>query len=344
MNEWEIIWQARSTFFTGFLNTLEMFILSTLLGLLFGILLLYLLEGPDHLLRRSIRSMRLLGVHDPVLPTLLPISKELMQVSYPEVAAQWQRVSQSAYGEEDAFRRTLASGTQIFDVAVAAAQRENSSVLAGDKAFQLHDTYGFPIDLTLEMASEAGLEVDQQQFRTLMQEQKDRAKADARAKKGGAVNVEAYRTLRSSGETPFLGFTELTVESPVRGIVADGRLVDVVLDDHRDLAHSPITPALTPRAESSPPPAAPPSSPPAGAAPSGPVRNKLTAPMPGVVLSVDTTVGAEVSRGDVVATLEAMKMVNQLRAPRDGVVAEIYVNAGDQVRYGETLIRFEDAP
>ena len=124
----------------------------------------------------------------------------------------------------------------------------------------------------------------------------------------------------------------------------DGRLVDVVLDDHRDLAHSPITPALTPRAESSPPPAAPPSSPPAGAAPSGPVRNKLTAPMPGVVLSVDTTVGAAVSRGDVVASLEAMKMVNQLRAPRDGVVAEIYVNAGDQVRYGETLIRFEDAP
>ena len=179
------------------------------------------------LLRRSIRSMRLLGVHDPVLPTLLPISKGLMEVSYPEVAAQWQRVSQSAYGEEDAFRRTLASGTQIFDVAVAAAQRENSSVLAGDKAFQLHDTYGFPIDLTLEMAQEAGLEVDQQQFRTLMQEQKDRAKADARAKKGGAVNVEAYRTLRSSGETPFLGFTELTVESPVRGIVADGRLVDV---------------------------------------------------------------------------------------------------------------------
>ncbi len=110
------------------------------------------------LLRRSIRSMRLLGVHDPVLPTLLPISKGLMEVSYPEVAAQWQRVSQSAYGEEDAFRRTLASGTQIFDVAVAAAQRENSSVLAGDKAFQLHDTYGFPIDLTLEMAQEAGLE------------------------------------------------------------------------------------------------------------------------------------------------------------------------------------------
>lgn len=123
----------------------------------------------------------------------------------------------------------------------------------------------------------------------------------------------------------------------------DGRLIDVTLDDHRDLAHSAVTPALTPRADA---PAAPPEPSPTAVAPapstSGPARSKLTAPMPGVVLSIDTTVGAKVARGDVVASLEAMKMVNQLRAPRDAVVAEIYVGAGDQVRYGETLVRFED--
>ncbi|MFT3862198.1 alanine--tRNA ligase [Micropruina sp.] len=179
------------------------------------------------LLRRSIRSMRLLGVHDPVLPELLPLSKSLMEASYPEIGTQWQRVSQTAYGEEDAFRRTLEAGTRIFDLAASDAKQGSSGVLAGDKAFQLHDTYGFPIDLTLEMAGEAGLEVDQRQFRTLMQQQKDRAKADARAKKGGAVSTEAYRTLRSLGETPFLGFTELSVESAVRGIVSGGTLVDV---------------------------------------------------------------------------------------------------------------------
>ncbi|MFT4296901.1 MAG: alanine--tRNA ligase [Micropruina sp.] len=179
------------------------------------------------LLRRSIRSMRLLGVNDPVLPELLPLSKGLMEQSYPEVASQWQRVSQVAYGEEEAFRRTLAAGTQIFDLAATEAKRATSGVLGGDKAFQLHDTYGFPIDLTLEMASEAGLEVDSDRFRVLMQEQKDRAKADARAKKGGTVNTEAYRTLRAPGETPFLGFTELSVDSRVRGIVADGELVQV---------------------------------------------------------------------------------------------------------------------
>ncbi len=177
------------------------------------------------LLRRSVRAMRLLGVHDPVLPELLPISKGLMEESYPEVTDQWQRVSTTAYAEEESFRRTLASGTQIFDVAVARAKQSGASVLPGDQAFQLHDTYGFPIDLTLEMAAEAGLEVDRAEFTRLMGEQKARAKADARAKKGGAANTEAYRALREAGETPFLGFTDLSVESTVRGIVSDGRLV-----------------------------------------------------------------------------------------------------------------------
>ncbi|WP_342371631.1 alanine--tRNA ligase [Propioniciclava soli] len=192
------------------------------------------------LLRRSVRSMRLLGVADPVLPTLLPVSRDLMATSYPEVREQWERVSASAYAEEESFRRTLASGTQIFDVAVADAKAAHQTTLAGAKAFQLHDTYGFPIDLTLEMASEAGLAVDAAEFRRLMGEQKARAKADAKAKKGGAVNTEAYRGLREAGETPFLGYTELGVASTVRGIVREGQLVaaarpgelvEVVLDE-----------------------------------------------------------------------------------------------------------------
>ena len=177
------------------------------------------------LLRRSVRAMRLLGVHDPVLPELLPISKGLMEVSYPDVTSQWERVSTTAYAEEEAFRRTLTAGTQIFDVAVKKAKDAGGQVLPGDQAFQLHDTYGFPIDLTLEMASEAGLSVDQGEFKRLMQEQRDRAKADARAKKGGAASTEAYRSLREQGETPFLGYTELTVPSRVRGIVRDGQVV-----------------------------------------------------------------------------------------------------------------------
>jgi alanyl-tRNA synthetase len=178
------------------------------------------------LLRRVVRAMRLLGVTEPVFPELLPISRDLMAESYPDVASDWQRISQIAYAEEDAFRRTLATGTQIFDLAVADAKSQHQTVLSSERAFQLHDTYGFPIDLTLEMADEQGLSVDEAGFRRLMQEQKDRAKADARAKKAGAHAVEVYRDLRALGPTPFTGYTELSTEAKVRGIVVDGLLAE----------------------------------------------------------------------------------------------------------------------
>ncbi len=191
------------------------------------------------LLRRVVRSMRLLGVHDPVLPELLPVSRELMKDSYPEVETDFGRIAQIAYAEEDAFRRTLTTGTQIFDLAVADAKRADQPQLSGDRAFQLHDTFGFPIDLTLEMASEQGLSVDADGFRRLMQEQRIRAKTDAKSKKAGAQAVEVYRELRALGATPFTGYSELTTQSRVRGIVVDGEpvpsasegdTVEVVLD------------------------------------------------------------------------------------------------------------------
>ncbi len=177
------------------------------------------------LLRRSLRSMRLLGVDAPVVTDLLGVSRELMHISYPEIEEQWTRVSQIAEREEAAFGRTLTDGTKLFDLAVKDARLTNATVLSGDRAFALHDTYGFPIDLTLEMASEQGLDVDQAGFRALMAEQKARAKADAKAKKGGAASTEAYTELRKTGETRFLGYADLAAESPVLGIVSGGRLV-----------------------------------------------------------------------------------------------------------------------
>ncbi|MDN5570166.1 MAG: alanine--tRNA ligase [Propionibacteriaceae bacterium] len=177
------------------------------------------------LLRRSIRAMRLLGVTDRVLPELMSVSRTLMAQSYPEVDAQAERVSAAVFAEEESFRRTLASGTQLFETAAADARSAQRTTLGGDEAFQLHDTYGFPIDLTLEMAAEAGLSVDTDEFHRLMGEQRARAKADARAKKGAAVSTEVYRQLREAGETPFLGFTELSIPARVRGIVRDGALV-----------------------------------------------------------------------------------------------------------------------
>ncbi|CAN5891905.1 alanine--tRNA ligase [soil metagenome] len=180
------------------------------------------------LLRRAVRSMRLLGVHDPALPHLMPVSKEAMRSSYPELEADWGRISQVAYGEEEAFRRTLASGTTILDTAVARARAGGSTRLAGEQAFALHDTYGFPIELTLEMAGEQGVAVDQDGFRRLMAEQRDRAKADARSKKSGHGSTEVWRALRDLGSTDFLAHEALTAEASVLGLVVDGERVPVL--------------------------------------------------------------------------------------------------------------------
>jgi alanyl-tRNA synthetase len=179
------------------------------------------------LMRRAIRSMRLLGVEDPVLPELLPVSRDRMAQTYTELHRDWDRISTVAYAEEDAFRTTLRAGTQIFDVAVGDARRAGQTVLSGDRAFALHDTYGFPIDLTLEMASEQGLTVDEEGFRRLMGQQRERAKADAAAKKAKHGDATAYREVADTlgRGVEFTGYDEVVTEGTVRGIVAPSGVV-----------------------------------------------------------------------------------------------------------------------
>src|SRR6476661_1433459 len=179
------------------------------------------------MLRRAVRSMRLLGVDEPSLPQLLPVSMERMKQSYPELERDFGRISQVAYAEEEAFRRTLVAGTTILDTAVSKAKSAGSTHLSGDQAFALHDTYGFPIDLTLEMAAEHGLEVDETGFRRLMAEQRDRAKADARAKKSAHGDTTAYREVADllGREVEFTGYDEIVSEARVAGVLLDGATV-----------------------------------------------------------------------------------------------------------------------
>src|SRR5262249_30232224 len=144
------------------------------------------------ILRRAVRSMRLLGWTGPALPELLPVARDCMAPSYPELITDFERISSYAYGEEEAFLATLRQGTTILDLAIAETTKSGGRTLPGDKAFQLHDTYGFPIDLTLEIAAEHGLDVDQEGFRRLMTEQRTRAKADAQARKTGHADLSGY--------------------------------------------------------------------------------------------------------------------------------------------------------
>jgi len=183
------------------------------------------------LLRRVVRAMRLLGVEDPTFPTLFTVSRDAMKDSYPEVEADWARISRVVVAEEEAFRRTLVAGTAILDTAVAGLKGQAGSgaaaaapVLSGDQAFTLHDTYGFPIDLTLEMAAEQGVSVDEPAFRALMQAQRQRARADAMAKKAGPAGADAYRALGATLDAPvqFLGYTETVARVRVEALLVDG--------------------------------------------------------------------------------------------------------------------------
>ena len=178
------------------------------------------------LLRRAVRSARLLGVEKPVMPTLAAVVRDLMSESYPELATDFPRIETVAAKEEEAFLRTLSSGSKLFEQAAERTTAAGASVVSGETAFALHDTHGFPIDLTLEMAAEAGLSVDTAGFRALMDEQKARARADARARKGGFGDLTVYRELLDAGgPTEFTGYAELESEAAVRGLIRDGKRI-----------------------------------------------------------------------------------------------------------------------
>ncbi|WP_433508092.1 alanine--tRNA ligase [Pseudonocardia halophobica] len=192
------------------------------------------------LLRRIVRSARLLGVTQPVLRAFAEVVRDEMAPTYPELITNFERISAVVEAEEEAFLSTLTAGSRIFDTAVAETKKAGGLVLPGDRAFQLHDTYGFPIDLTLEMAAEQGLEVDQDRFTALMQEQRTRAKADAASRKVGHGDASVYRAvLDNHGITEFLGYSDLAAEGTIVGLLVDGQpvpaasegsSVEVVLD------------------------------------------------------------------------------------------------------------------
>ncbi len=178
------------------------------------------------LLRRSVRAMRLLGVEEATFSELFPASRDAMKAQYPEVSDDFDRISRLAIAEEETFLRTLASGTTILDLAVSRTQQAGSAQLPSDTAFLLHDTYGFPIDLTLEIAEEAGLTVDRDAFDALMLHQRTIAKADAKSKKQHLADLSVYSEFRAVGETVFTGYDYLTTDSTILGLIVDGASVN----------------------------------------------------------------------------------------------------------------------
>jgi alanyl-tRNA synthetase len=204
------------------------------------------------ILRRSIRNLRMLAggqrggagrgssSDDHYLHELGATAIEAMASLYPELRRDAANIHTVLDAEEAAFLGTLRTGTAIFDAAMEETRRKKSIRLSGDQAFQLHDTYGFPIELTLEMAQEQGLSVDEEGFRRLMAVQRDRAKADAAQKKTGNADISVLADLRErAGASEFTGYDRFSGEATVVGLLVDdlpvqsarqGEAVSVVLD------------------------------------------------------------------------------------------------------------------
>jgi len=175
------------------------------------------------MMRRTIRNLRLMGVNDPIMSELTIAAIGAMGPQYPELIADKKRILAVSVAEEESFLQTLKSGTQIFDMASTQLKASKRNLLPGAEVFKLHDTYGFPFDLTLEMAREEGLEVDEEGFRRLMTEQRDRAKADSKAKKSGHTDLSEYKKIADAkGASTFVGYTLNESESVINGILVDG--------------------------------------------------------------------------------------------------------------------------
>ncbi len=189
------------------------------------------------LMRRVIRNMRILGAPDPTMGELIDATVLTMAPQYPELNDEANRIRQIAVAEEGVFIQTLKAGTTIFDTAASKIRGSGGTTVSGEQAFALHDTYGFPFDLTLEMAAEQGLQVDEDGFRSLMGQQRERAKADARERKSGLITSTAYREiLEHGGRTAFTGYSEVDSEATIIGLVSEGVTVAVASQgDHVEI-------------------------------------------------------------------------------------------------------------
>jgi alanyl-tRNA synthetase len=181
------------------------------------------------LLRRAARHGRLLGITKPFLYEVCDTVINENKSAYPELAEKREYIRKVIEKEEEAFAKTIDKGMELLNEFIETAQKENKKVLSGDDCFKLSDTYGFPIDLTIEIAGEKGLTVDQTRFDELTAQQRETARADHLAKANSSwadnsIKIEAPKT-------NFVGYSENTADAKILAIYKDSTLVDEALGD-----------------------------------------------------------------------------------------------------------------
>ncbi|MHB1835877.1 MAG: alanine--tRNA ligase [Solirubrobacteraceae bacterium] len=182
-------------------------------------------------MRRAIQQGRALGLEPGFLTRYADVVTDLMAHEYPELREQRETVRRWMASEEEGFGRTLAVGLRRLDELIEQAREQDAEGIAAADAFQLHDTYGFPIELTLEIVAEHGLGVDEQGFEALMDEQRSRARAHARGERGGdALREQAVALSSGAGfQTEFVGYETTDAETTIGAVGSEDGTVLVKL-------------------------------------------------------------------------------------------------------------------
>ncbi|MBI5469651.1 MAG: alanine--tRNA ligase, partial [Deltaproteobacteria bacterium] len=188
-------------------------------------------EGRGYVLRRIIRRAarhgRYLGLKEPFLYKVNDKVIELMGSVYPEITAASELISRATKGEEERFFETLERGLTLLDDEIKILRDKKETVVPGDVAFRLYDTFGFPSDLTADIVRKYGFTVDEDGFSRFMNEQKSKARAAWKGVKGTESAMELYRSLSNAGlKTQFVGYHMEAVSSRVLCIIKDGVSVD----------------------------------------------------------------------------------------------------------------------
>ncbi|MCA9807083.1 MAG: alanine--tRNA ligase, partial [Cyanobacteria bacterium HKST-UBA06] len=178
-------------------------------------------------LRRAVRFARQLGLEKAALYQLVSTVRDLYGTQYPELKSQYDVVVETIASEEAKFLETLDRGSKLFEEALAEHQQAKKQVFAGQTAFKLYDTYGFPIELTQELVEEQGMRVDMAAFELAMNEQRELARS-AQGKKSVVSNQVYADILKQHGPTVFTGYESLEGDATIVALIEDGQRVESV--------------------------------------------------------------------------------------------------------------------
>ncbi len=178
------------------------------------------------LLRRAARHGKLLGVNEPFLYEVIDTVVKVNECQYPELRDKQEYITRVVKSEEESFAKTIDAGMQIFASLLAEHKAKGESVFSGADAFKLYDTYGFPVDLTAEMASDEGMSLDNEEFNRLMQEQKTRAREARKAL--GDLGWEGIDFGLDATPTEFTGYDKTTDTATVLAIVSGDELTSEI--------------------------------------------------------------------------------------------------------------------